>query len=164
MPTHIIDEWLDSESVNPGEQLFEKKTAGAYLGTLFAKLAAHCLDLEIDADTETMARIDADVDEAYKYTHAHAHKLQQLAFLVRRRAARLIGAAISASCLYSDSCNVGMDGSLVEKYKEFRADVEEAVALLRIQKSRPINCFVTRGGSGFGAALIAATVHQAGQE
>ncbi|KAL6714671.1 hexokinase [Lecanora helva] len=86
---------------------------------------------------------------------------RRLAELIGTRAARLSACGVAAICKKKDiqSCHVGADGSVFNKYPHFKA--RGAVALREIldwkdgEKDR-VNILAAEDGSGVGAALIAA--------
>ena len=161
VPSHWVDCELDASSVNPGKQLFEKKVSGNYLGCVLGSLAHQCLGVDFHGTSEDVARIDGDVEEAKRWTKKSAVELQKLAQLVRRRAARLAGAAVAAAWKKSGSKAVGLEGAVAEKYVEFRRDVEQVVEQLTREGSAASNSevarlFTVRDGAVVGAALIAA--------
>lgn len=86
---------------------------------------------------------------------------RRLAELIGTRAARLSACGVAAICKKKniESCHVGADGSVFNKYPHFKA--RGAVALREILdwpegKRDPIDIRAAEDGSGVGAALIAA--------
>lgn len=86
---------------------------------------------------------------------------RRLAELIGTRAARLSACGVAAICKKKniETCHVGADGSVFNKYPHFKA--RGAVALREIldwQKGEkdPISILAAEDGSGVGAALIAA--------
>ena len=86
---------------------------------------------------------------------------RRLAELIGTRAARLSACGVAAICKKKDieSCHVGADGSVFNKYPHFKA--RGAVALREILdwpagKKDPVDIRAAEDGSGVGAALIAA--------
>lgn len=86
---------------------------------------------------------------------------RRLAELVGTRAARLSACGVAAICKKKDieTCHVGADGSVFNKYPHFKA--RGAVALREIldwkkDEKDPISILAAEDGSGVGAALIAA--------
>jgi hexokinase len=91
--------------------------------------------------------------------------IRRLAELIGTRAARLSACGVAAICKMKgwDTCHVGADGSVFNKYPHFK--VRGAQALKEILdwpeksgkgKGDPIELFPAEDGSGVGAALIAA--------
>lgn len=86
---------------------------------------------------------------------------RRLAELIGTRAARLSACGVAAICKKKDieTCHVGADGSVFNKYPHFKA--RGAVALKEILdwekgEKDPISILAAEDGSGVGAALIAA--------
>lgn len=85
---------------------------------------------------------------------------RRLAELIGTRAARLSACGVAAICKKKgwESCHVGADGSVFNKYPHFKA--RGAVALREILgwtgRKDPIEILPAEDGSGVGAALIAA--------
>lgn len=86
---------------------------------------------------------------------------RRLAELIGTRAARLSACGVAAICKKKniETCHVGADGSVFNKYPHFKA--RGAVALREIldwkkDEKDPISILAAEDGSGVGAALIAA--------
>ena len=86
---------------------------------------------------------------------------RRLAELIGTRAARLSACGVAAICQKKDinSCHVGADGSVFNKYPHFK--VRGAIALREIldwkeNEKDPVSILAAEDGSGVGAALIAA--------
>lgn len=88
--------------------------------------------------------------------------IRRLAELIGHRAARLTACGVGAICKMKgfQSCHVGADGSVFNKYPNFQR--RQALALREIMgwdksiKNDPIQVVPAEDGSGVGAALIAA--------
>lgn len=91
--------------------------------------------------------------------------IRRLSELIGTRAARLSACGVAAICKKKgyESCHVGADGSVFNKYPHFKA--RGAVALQEIldwpektnpKEEDPIEILAAEDGSGVGAALIAA--------
>jgi len=91
--------------------------------------------------------------------------IRRLAELIGTRAARLSACGVAAICKKKgyETCHVGADGSVFNKYPHFKA--RGAVALREIldwpakkspEEEDPIEILAAEDGSGVGAALIAA--------
>ena len=94
---------------------------------------------------------------------------RRLAELIGTRAARLSACGVAAICKKKniESCHVGADGSVFNKYPHFKA--RGAVALREILdwpkgKKDPVDVRAAEDGSGVGAALIAALTIKRVQE
>ena len=108
-----------------------------------------------------------------KATHHELELIRRLATLIGTRAARLssCGVAAIATKKKYQTCHVGADGSVFNKYPHFKE--RGAVALREIldwpAKSKPgdedpIEILAAEDGSGVGAALIAALTLKRAQE
>lgn len=98
-------------------------------------------------------------------TRPELELVRRLSELIGTRAARLSACGVSAICKKKgyESCHVGADGSVFNKYPHFKA--RGAVALREIndwpektdlRAEDPIEILAAEDGSGVGAALIAA--------
>lgn len=191
LPLTKYDIVIDRDSPRPGQQAFEKMTAGLYLGEIFrlvlldlidnkpnnrffedqdvSKLRKpYCLDssflayIEVDPYenlSETQDLLDRTL--GIKATKPELELCRRLAELIGIRAARLSACGVAAICKKKniDSCHVGADGSVFNKYPHFKA--RGAVALREIldwADSEPDKVVINHAedGSGVGAALIAA--------
>ena len=88
--------------------------------------------------------------------------IRRLAELIGTRAARLSSCGVAAICRKKnyDSCHVGADGSVFNKYPHFKARGAQALREIfgwgKEVKRDPIDIRAAEDGSGVGAALIAA--------
>jgi len=94
-------------------------------------------------------------------TYEYATKVRWVCACIRRRAARLVGAAVAAVIARSyqdpqDTVTIAMDGGLYHNYKEFASSVDEV--LLQLLPSTSVCMQPAHDGSGLGAALLAAAV------
>lgn len=100
-----------------------------------------------------------------KTTRPECELIRRLAELIGTRAARLSACGVAAICKKKgwETCHVGADGSVFNKYPHFKA--RGAVALREIldwapkknaKEEDPIEILPAEDGSGVGAALIAA--------
>jgi hexokinase len=98
-------------------------------------------------------------------TQPELELIRRLAELIGTRAARLSACGVAAICKKKgyETCHVGADGSVFNKYPHFKA--RGAVALREIldwpekknpKEEDPIEILAAEDGSGVGAALIAA--------
>ena len=86
---------------------------------------------------------------------------RRLAELIGTRAARLSACGVAAICKKKNiqSCHVGADGSVFNKYPHFKARGAQALREILdwpIEKRDPVDIRAAEDGSGVGAALIAA--------
>jgi len=91
--------------------------------------------------------------------------IRRTAELVGTRAARLSACGVAAICTHAgfDSCHVGADGSVFNKYPHFKSRGAQALreildwpAKKDAKEEDPIEILAAEDGSGVGAALIAA--------
>ncbi|KAI5288382.1 hexokinase A [Ascosphaera acerosa] len=150
LPLTKYDRTIDEESPRPGQQAFEKMTAGLYLGELFRLALLDLLQRGVplfpgqdhaalrrpySLDASFLAYIEDDPFENLEETfyliekqlnlHARRPELElcrRLAELIGTRAARLSACGIAAICTKKgiDRCNVGADGSVFNKYPHFK--------------------------------------------
>lgn len=102
-------------------------------------------------------------------TRPEAELCRRLAELIGTRAARLSSCGVAAICKKKgwDSCHVGADGSVFNKYPHFKARGAQALGeILDWPKGKrhPIEILPAEDGSGVGAALIAALTLKRVQE
>lgn len=189
LPKTPYDVMIDEQSPRPGQQAYEKMLAGLYLGEVFRLVVVDLHDnkkilfvnQDIKAfrksfclDSSFLSFIEEDPFENLSETQdmlAEKMKIQasrpelelcrRLAELIGTRAARLSACGIAAICKMKgfDSCHVGADGSVFNKYPHFKQ--RNALALREILdwpkgKRDPVVVSSSEDGSGVGAALIAA--------
>ncbi|EXJ53800.1 hexokinase [Cladophialophora yegresii CBS 114405] len=189
LPITKYDTIIDETSPRPGQQAFEKMIAGLYLGEIFRLVLVDLhenknllfegqdissLKKPYTLDASFLSFIEEDPFENLQETHdMFQEKLKinatkpelelcrRLSELIGTRAARLSACGVAAICKKKNyqSCHVGADGSVFNKYPHFRA--RGALALREILdwpkgKKDPISLLSAEDGSGVGAALIAA--------
>lgn len=189
LPITKYDTIIDETSPRPGQQAFEKMIAGLYLGEIFRLVIVDlhenknilfegqdisALKKPYTLDASFLSFIEEDPFENLQETHdMFREKLKitatkpelelcrRLAELIGTRAARLSACGVAAICKKKNyqSCHVGADGSVFNKYPHFKA--RGAVALREILdwpkgKKDPVTLLSAEDGSGVGAALIAA--------
>ena len=151
LPQTHFDAVIDTNSSNPGGQMFEKMASGMYLGELF-RLAVHELvqcgdvfDFEVTGDSTPLVRRDAldtsllsalakkdtpiidsvELVSSHLALHGVSKRdvctLQAIAGSITARAARLTGAALAAILI---QCSYGVDTRNIED----TAVVGEAIA------------------------------------
>ena len=89
--------------------------------------------------------------------------VREVCTLVIHRAAQLSGMAIAATLLKTgrqDNATVAVDGSVFEKTPGFRAVMQRTIQGLVGRGGADVRLTLTRDGSGFGAAFIAALASQ----
>lgn len=189
LPLTPYDRIIDRESPRPGQQAFEKMIAGLYLGEVFRLVLIDLHDnknLIFDGqdiaklrkpyslDSSFLSLIEEDPYENLSETDELIRKhlalraskperelCRRLAELIGTRAARLSACGVAGICTKKniESCHVGADGSVFNKYPHFKA--RGAQALREILdwpegKPDPVSILAAEDGSGVGAAVIAA--------
>ena len=153
--------------------LHDKNQCGFFQGQDVSKLREHYL-----LDSSFLSEIESDPFENLQETgdlfkselnispsKPELELIRRLAELIGTRAARLSACGPAAICKKKDiqTCHVGADGSVFNKYPHFK--VRGAQALREIfewkdgQKD-PVSIVGAEDGSGVGAALIAALTHK----
>ncbi|KAF2122055.1 hexokinase-domain-containing protein [Lophiotrema nucula] len=149
LPVTKYDEQIDRESPRPGEQGFEKLSAGLYLGEIFRLILVDLVDRNLvfkdqdvsqlqkpyTLDTGFLSEIEDDETPRFEKTRAlFKEKLgleprdeeielsRRLAELIAVRGARLCACGIAAICLNSslESGHVAADGSVANKHPKFK--------------------------------------------
>ncbi|CAZ83238.1 unnamed protein product [Tuber melanosporum] len=147
---------------NPDVKIFEKQDISA-------------LQTEYSLDSSFLAEIESDPWENLMETHALFEKklkietteperklIRRLSELIGTRAARLSACGVAAICKMKniESCHVGADGSVFNKYPNFQERGAKALREIfgwgRAVRKDPIQIVPSEDGSGVGAALIAA--------
>ncbi|KAI3390575.1 hypothetical protein diail_9186 [Diaporthe ilicicola] len=186
LPRTKYDIEIDNESPKPGEQAFEKMSAGLYLGEIFRLVVldlhergivfkdrdisnfkeAYCLDtgflscLENDPLEDRQARYRETL--GFEPTPAEAEFSRLLAEVIAERGARLCACGIAAICRRKSikSGHVAADGSVANKHPTFKARWSKALGEILDwpagRKSDPITITSAEDGSGVGAAIITA--------
>lgn len=190
LPRTPYDVIIDETSPRPGQQAFEKMIAGLYLGEIFRLVIVDLhknkkilfvnqqlgkLETPYSLDASFLSFIEEDPFENLSETQdMFLEKLnlraakpelelcRRLAELIGTRAARLSACGVAAVCKMKgfESCHVGADGSVFNKYPHFKqrnaAALREILDWPKEQKKDPIVLSSSEDGSGVGAALIAA--------
>jgi len=98
-------------------------------------------------------------------TQPELELIRRLAELIGTRAARLSACGVAAICKKKgyETCHVGADGSVFNKYPHFKARGAQALKEILdwpekkdLNEKDPIEILAAEDGSGVGAALIAA--------
>lgn len=98
-------------------------------------------------------------------TRPELELIRRLAELIGTRAARLSACGVAAICKKKgyESCHVGADGSVFNKYPHFKARGAQALREIldwpdktNVAEEDPVEILAAEDGSGVGAALIAA--------
>ena len=189
LPLTPYDQIIDRESPRPGQQAFEKMIAGLYLGEVFRLVLVDLhenknlifdgqdiskLKKPYTLDSSFLSMIEEDPYENLSETEDLIRKhlgitpskperelCRRLAELIGTRAARLSACGVAGICKKKNiqSCHVGADGSVFNKYPHFKA--RGAHALREILDwpegtPDPVTILAAEDGSGVGAAVIAA--------
>ncbi|KAK5326198.1 hypothetical protein LTR70_002198 [Exophiala xenobiotica] len=149
LPLTPYDEQIDADSPRPGEQAFEKLSAGLYLGEIYRRI---CIDMHArnlifaDADiaalrepysidTSFLSNVEDDrtpdlstsADEfmstfGIRMTADELRFTRALAKLIATRGARLCATGIAAICRHQglSSGHVAADGSVANKHPKFK--------------------------------------------
>lgn len=149
LPFTPYDLMIDRESPRPGQQCYEEKIAGHYLGEIFRQILLDMhekrdvifrqqdvtsLRKQNIMDASDLVLIEKDTSEDLHHTRvylrrrfnvvADAHEAlfcRRVAHLIGQRAIRLYACGIAAIILKRgyDSCDVAVDGSVFSKYPSF---------------------------------------------
>jgi len=149
LPRTRYDETIDRESPRPGEQTFEKMSAGLYLGEIFRLVLVdlHAKGLVFQdqdvsklqesyaLDTEFLSAVEndesaehSDTKDLFKKqldiapTRPELNFCCQLAIMIALRGARLCACGIAAICKkkHISSGHVAADGSVANKHPSFK--------------------------------------------
>jgi hexokinase len=188
LPRTKYDRTIDESSPRPGQQIYEKMVAGLYIGEVLRLvfLDLHERNLLFRGHDTSLLRqknvigsaflstVEEDVSDALVDIAGIFQKVlgftpplyelrvaRYLVELIATRAARLYSCGIAAisrrKCL--ESCHVGVDGSVFNKYSHFRERAAQALKEI-LDWSEGVSDRITlhsaEDGSGVGAALIAA--------
>jgi hexokinase len=149
LPRTKFDETVDRESPRPGEQTFEKLSAGLYLGEIFRLVVLGLVDSRLVfkeqdvgelkkpyvVDTGFLSRIEDDESHKFQKTRdlfkdtlhlepsdPEIELCRRLAELIAVRGARLCACGIAAICLNEgiEKGHVAADGSVANKHPKFK--------------------------------------------
>ncbi|KAI9272575.1 hypothetical protein BY458DRAFT_508657 [Sporodiniella umbellata] len=187
LPRTFYDNRVNRQSMNPGVHVFEKMVSGLYLGEIVRLILVDFLDRRLIFDGQYTAELntpyffessyisaiesdDSPELEATQHilesimnlptTCLHDRRLvKMIGDIVSRRAAFLVGAAISAIIEKREALDQGltisMEGSVYEHFPNFPRRVNEVLQTLYGERVAHINIGITRDGHGIGAALAA---------
>ncbi|KAI1134495.1 hypothetical protein F5Y05DRAFT_398099 [Hypoxylon sp. FL0543] len=186
LPRTKYDVIVDEGSPRPGEQTFEKMSAGLYLGEIFRLVVldlhekglifpgqdAPNLKEPYKLDTALLSALEDDPLEAcrtrleeclgVKVTLDETRVAHRLAEIIAKRGARLCSCGIAAICRMKNitSGHVAADGTVANKHPKFKGRWTEALGEIldwpRDRKEDPIIITSAEDGSGIGAAVISA--------
>lgn len=188
LPRTKYDRTIDESSPRPGQQIYEKMVAGLYIGEVLRLvfLDLHERNLLFRGHDTSLLRqknvigsaflstVEEDVSDALVDIAGIFQKVlgftpplyelrvaRYLVELIATRAARLYSCGIAAISKRKrlESCHVGVDGSVFNKYSHFRERAAQALKEI-LDWSEGVSDRITlhsaEDGSGVGAALIAA--------
>lgn len=188
LPLTKYDETIDRESPRPGEQAFEKMSAGLYLGEIFRLVMCDLHDKGLVFKSQNATKLDTAFLSALEddppsesrglfkdllniaITWEELKLAQRLAEIIAVRGARLCTCGVSAICRMKGvtSGHVAADGSVANKHPKFKARWAQAMGEVldwpRDRKDDPIIITSAEDGSGIGAAVISAMTVQRAKE
>ncbi|WP_045577057.1 hexokinase, partial [Desulfosporosinus sp. I2] len=182
-PETAYDQRLDQSSDNPGEQKFEKKLSGKYLGELFRQIALDFYQQGLfgrlnnppaparwsqpySISGKDLALICLEEDT---YSHLMSREeclaFKRLANLLTKRSARLVAASLIGVVRHLDPhlnyCHtVAIDGSLYKGMAGYAQELTAALNETLESKAGLVTVKLSAGGSLIGAAIAAALAKQ----
>ena len=175
-----VDRELDSQSLDPGKQLFEKMVAGRYLGDLLRRLLIKFAPAESPYKQDSVTAFDlsqlvadkGDLLETQNFLERLGLQDNQLevreltvslARIILKRSAQLIALAMVATVEYVDpslkrSHILTVDGSLFEHAPGYPEIMRHVFQDFFGSRSNQVECCLVKDGSGIGAALAASAV------
>ncbi|KUI56426.1 Hexokinase [Cytospora mali] len=186
LPRTKYDIEIDQESPKPGEQAFEKMSAGLYLGEIFRLTIVDVYERGLifkgqnlqklrepySLDTGFLSALENDPLEdrkvlfqqtlGFKPTAEEVEFARLVCELIAIRGARLCACGVAAICRKKDvkSGHVAADGSVANKHPKFKARWRDALGEVlewpADRKVDPITLTSAEDGSGIGAAIITA--------
>ncbi|KAK2989613.1 hypothetical protein RJ640_027387 [Escallonia rubra] len=172
LPLTEYDQALDVESLNPGEQIFEKIISGMYLGEIVRRVL--CRMAEEAAFFGDTVPPKLKIPFVLRYISNTSLKTRKVVVevcdIVAARGARLSAAGILGILKKSGRDTVkerdnqrsviALDGGLFEHYTKFRECMESTLKELLGDASDSVIIEHSNDGSGIGAALLAASHSQ----
>lgn len=184
--TTEFDRDIDSNSINPSKQLFEKMISGMYMGELTRLVLEKIVnagllfggkcpsDLKKRGKFFTKYVSEIENDPKGKYTNCRevlaelgarnvsdqdCENVRYVCSVVSRRAAHLASAGISTllNKMGENNVTVGIDGSVYRFHPHFHDLMTEKISQLQNYK---FDLMLSEDGSGRGAALVAAVAAQ----
>ncbi|KAK5133270.1 hypothetical protein LTR08_008004 [Meristemomyces frigidus] len=186
LPRTKFDERIDRDSPRPGEQSFEKMSAGLYLGELYRLIMCELHDKSLVfkgqnitalrkpyiLDTAFLSALEDDTFRTVRtwfeaklnlcLNEEEFHLSRRLSEMIALRGARLCICGVAAICRMKgiQSGHVAADGSVANKHPQFKARWAQAMGEIldwpSDRKEDPIVITSAEDGSGVGAAVIAA--------
>lgn len=181
VPKTAYDYSLDQESDNPGEQLFEKKLSGKYLGELFRQIVLDFFQRGFfkrlgppthwnhpyAVSSKDMALILTEEDYHLLSLPDHErYALRKIALLLSKRSARLVASSLIGVIQHLDPYftkphTVAIDGSLYEGLPGYAQELAAALSEGLDSKADLVRVKLSAGGTLTGAAIAAALAKQA---
>ncbi|MBC2723352.1 hexokinase [Desulfosporosinus sp.] len=178
VPETLYDQRLDQQSDTPGEQLFEKKLSGKYLGELFRQIILDFSErgfLDFDflrhwnqpysISSKDLSLIltaeDNHSRHLFNIPRAELDIFRRVTLLLFKRSARLVAASLIGVILHQDPHlikphTVAIDGSLYEGMPGYAQELTAALSEGLASKSSLVTVKLSAGGSLTGAAIAAA--------
>ncbi|CAB3982158.1 hexokinase HKDC1, partial [Paramuricea clavata] len=174
------DKQVDENSLNPGQQIFEKMISGMYLGEIVRLVCVHltskgllfggvCTE-KLGKREEFLTKFVSDVESGNRertlkvledlgYTQpsdGDIEVLKQICQVMSERAACLAAAGLAAIVkkIGRSHCTIAVDGSLFKKHPKFKTYMESTLG--ELLPGKHIKLMLSEDGSGKGAALVAA--------
>jgi hexokinase len=187
------DRDIDSESLNPGKQLYEKMISGMYMGEIARRVIVQCVregllfDGELSEELDTphkfytkyISEIEKDEDggeflqtkeilDEVGYSNPSIEDCQNVRKIckaVSERAAYLASAGIAAllNRINKQCVTVAVDGSLYRFHPHFHSLMMTMTKSL-VKKGINFRMMLSEDGSGKGAALVAAVAYRLQQK
>lgn len=179
-----FDEEVDSHSINPGKQVFEKMISGMYMGELVRLVIVKMVKAGVlfrgqDSDvlmtrgqffTKYVSEIEADEPGTYtncrlvleelglnNATDDDCANVRYICECVSKRAAHLVSCGIATliNKMNEPQVTVGVDGSVYRFHPKFHQLMVEKISQL-VKPGISFDLMLSEDGSGRGAALVAA--------
>ncbi|XP_046801811.1 hexokinase type 2 [Lucilia cuprina] len=179
-----FDEEVDSHSINPGKQVFEKMISGMYMGELVRLVIVKMVKAGVlfrgqDSDvlmtrgqffTKYVSEIEADEPGVFTNcrlvleelglndaTDEDCANVRYICECVSKRAAHLVSCGIATliNKMNEPQVTVGVDGSVYRFHPKFHQLMVEKISQL-VKPGISFDLMLSEDGSGRGAALVAA--------
>ncbi|KAF1929043.1 hexokinase [Didymella exigua CBS 183.55] len=181
LPWTSYDQQIDADSPRPGEQAFEKLSAGLYLGEIYRLIVLDLADRGLvfrdqdksklknpySIDTGFLSQIEDDDSPFFSKSRDLFCSLlslspsdmeielsRHIAEMIAVRGARLCACGVAAICLKEgiEDGHVAADGSVANKHPKFKRWSEQE----KREGEGPIKITSAEDGSGIGCAIVAA--------
>ncbi|KAI0211829.1 Hexokinase type 2 [Lamellibrachia satsuma] len=188
-----LDRVVDTSSLNPGKQIFEKMISGMYMGELVRLVILKCAkeellfkgvvsqdlqtqgrfytkyisEIEKDEDSDGFTNTKQILDElgVETYSMDDCRHIQYICSTISSRAAYLASAGIATllNRVNMPNVTVAVDGSLYRFHPHFHQRMMEKTKEL-LNNSMQFHLMLSEDGSGKGAALVAAVASRMANE